>query len=79
MNGRSYKGPAREAVDESAESEITIQPDGRIFAFGITATMAEVLGKLPTRDDRTRRLLGRIAGLAAHRAAPASAAEGTTS
>ena len=35
------------AVDESTESEITIQPDGRVFAFGITKPLAAVLGDDP--------------------------------
>jgi hypothetical protein len=50
-------------VDESAESEITIQPDGRIFAFGITKPLVAVLATIPTSDERTKRLLSRISGL----------------
>jgi hypothetical protein len=53
--------PAPGDVDESAESEITIYPDGRVFAFGITRGVAEVLAALPGGDERTRRLLQRIA------------------
>ncbi len=56
--------PAPETVDESAESEITILPDGRVFAFGITGRLAAVLATIPTADDRTRRLLERIGRLA---------------
>jgi hypothetical protein len=48
------------AVDESAESEITIMPDGRVFAFGITRPLASLLATLPTADARTRRLLERL-------------------
>jgi hypothetical protein len=55
--------PAPETVDESAESELTIQPDGRVFAFGITSPLAAVLATIPTADDRTRRRLERIARL----------------
>lgn len=55
--------PAPEAVDESAESELTIRPDGRVFAFGITGPIAAVLATIPTADDRTRRRLDRIARL----------------
>ena len=55
-----------EAVDESRESEITILPDGRVFAFGITGPLAAVLATIPTADDRTRRLLERIGRLGAH-------------
>jgi hypothetical protein len=50
-------------VDESAESEITIQPDGRVFAFGITGPLAAVLATISTSDERMNRLLGRISGL----------------
>jgi hypothetical protein len=54
-----------ELVDESAESEITIQPDGRVFAFGITGPLATVLAAIPTADARSRRLLERITSLQA--------------
>ncbi len=54
-----------ETVDESTESEITILPDGRIFAFGITGPVAAVLATIPTADERTRRLLERIGRLGA--------------
>jgi len=50
-------------VDESAESEITIMPDGRVCAFGITRPVAELLASLPTADERMTRLLDRIRGL----------------
>jgi hypothetical protein len=50
----------RDLIDESAESEITIQPDGRIFAFGITPQLVEVLATIPMADDRARRLLERL-------------------
>jgi hypothetical protein len=56
-------------IDESAESEITIQPDGRVFAFGITKSLVAVLAAIPTSDERTRRLLSRIGSL--NRDAPA--------
>jgi len=54
---------APDRVDESAESEITIQPDGRVFAFGITGPLAAVLATLPTSDERMARLLDRISRL----------------
>ena len=54
---------APEAIDESAESEITIHADGRVFAFGITACLARVLATIPTADPRMKRLLDRISGL----------------
>ncbi len=50
-------------IDESAESEITIQADGRIFAFGITGPIAAVLATLPTSDARMQRLLERLSSL----------------
>ena len=50
-------------VDESAESEITILPDGRICAFGITRSVAELLATFPMADERMRRRLDRICGL----------------
>ena len=51
------------AVDESAESEITIHPDGRVFAFGITKSLATVLRTIPMADSRMKRLLERIGNL----------------
>jgi hypothetical protein len=60
---KATRKPAPEAVDESAESELTIQPDGRVFAFGITGPLAAVLATIPTADDRTRRRLERIGRL----------------
>jgi hypothetical protein len=57
---KATRKPAPEAVDESAESELTIQPDGRVFAFGITGALAAVLATIPTANDRTRRRLDRI-------------------
>jgi len=52
-----------ELVDESAESEIMIQSDGRVFAFGITGPLAAVLAAIPTADPRMKRLLARISSL----------------
>jgi hypothetical protein len=60
---KTKRDRAPEAIDESTESEITIQPDGRVFAFGITRPLAAVLATIPTADDRTNRLLERIADL----------------
>jgi hypothetical protein len=61
MNQRRRQAP--ELVDESTESEIVIQPDGRVFAFGITGPMAAALAALPTSDSRMARLLERIRNL----------------
>ena len=60
---KSNRDRSPSAVDESAESEITIQPDGRVFAFGITKPMAAVLATIPTPDQRMKNLLRRIGGL----------------
>jgi hypothetical protein len=62
---RPTRPKVNETVDESAESEITILPDGRVFAFGITGPLAAVLATIPTADERTRRLLERIGRLGA--------------
>jgi hypothetical protein len=51
------KHPRPDLVDLSAESTITIQPDGRIYAFGITRPLVELLAAIPTSDERNRRLL----------------------
>jgi hypothetical protein len=61
MKSPRKKPPA--AVDESAESEITIHPDGRVFAFGITKPLATVLGSIPMADSRMKRLLEWIGNL----------------
>jgi len=37
-------------VDESDLSEITILPDGRIYAFGITRSIKEILHSLQSRE-----------------------------
>ncbi len=60
---KTRKRELPETVDESAESEITIHADGRVFAFGITAGLAEVLATIPTSDRRVTRLLDRISRL----------------
>jgi hypothetical protein len=61
MKSATTKTPA--AVDESAESEITIHPDGRVFAFGITKSLAAVLRTIPMADSNVKRLLERISNL----------------
>ena len=37
--------------DESDISEITILPDGRLYAFGITRPIKEILQRLQSRED----------------------------
>jgi hypothetical protein len=61
MTMRQKRAPG--AVDESAESEITIQPDGRVFGFGITRGLASVLASIPTADRRVSHRLRQIARL----------------
>jgi hypothetical protein len=51
-----------DTVDLSTESTLTIQPDGRIYAFGITRPLLEVLAALPMADDGARRLLAILSG-----------------
>ena len=72
MTMRQKQAPG--AVDESAESEITIQPDGRIFGFGITRGLASVLASIPTADRRIAHRLRQIGRLNAdsHQEAPGS-------
>jgi hypothetical protein len=50
-------------LDESALSEITILPDGRVYAFGITQQVADLLRSLQSREDALRRQAA-AAGLA---------------
>jgi hypothetical protein len=47
-------------VDRSAESEFTIQPDGRVHLFGITRPALEVLASLPNQDPGMRTRLKRM-------------------
>jgi len=42
--------------DESPWTEITIQPDGRVYVFGMSRAVLEVIAQLPT-DDPTLRIL----------------------
>jgi hypothetical protein len=41
-------------IDESDLSEITILPDGRVYAFGITRQVVDLLKSLESRDDALR-------------------------
>ncbi len=61
----SQKPERPDLVDESAESEITIQPDGRIFAFGITRELVALLETIPRAVERVaseESLVGRTVG-----------------
>jgi hypothetical protein len=63
---------AAKFVDRSAESEFTIQPDGRVHLFGITRPALEVLACIPNQDvgmrERLKRLLDTASGAGASRA-----------
>jgi hypothetical protein len=45
--------------DETRITELTIAPDGRVFAFGTSRPILELLEALQPRDTRVRRLLER--------------------
>jgi hypothetical protein len=46
-----------EECDDGTWSEITILPDGRIYLFGMTLSLLEMLAALPTREDQWKTLL----------------------
>ena len=46
--------------DETTITEITIQPDGRIYVFGTSRRVLEVLEELRPDDPRLRLRLGRV-------------------
>jgi len=48
-----------EECDDGALSEITILPDGRVYLFGMTLPLLEVLATLPTRESQWKALLAR--------------------
>jgi hypothetical protein len=65
------------AEDETALTEITILPDGRVYVFGMSQPVLEILGGLRPADPRLRRLLERVrseATTAGGRRGPAAAA-----
>jgi hypothetical protein len=39
---------------ESPWTEITIQPDGRIYVFGLSKVVMEVLSAIPTKEPTLR-------------------------
>lgn len=45
------------AADEDSLSEITILPDGRVYVFGMTLPLLELLAALPTREGHWQTLL----------------------
>jgi hypothetical protein len=46
--------------DETAISEITIAPDGRIYVFGASFEVLEVIEKLASPDAEIRRRVDQI-------------------
>jgi hypothetical protein len=46
--------------EETTITEITIQPDGRVYVFGTSRQALEVLDGLRPRDARLGRLLGHV-------------------
>ena len=46
--------------DETRITEITIQPDGRVYVFGTSRQVLEVLEALHPGDEKLLRLLGHI-------------------
>lgn len=45
---------------ESPWTEITIQPDGRVYIFGMSKSVLEVMCGLPTQEPTLSRLLEHI-------------------
>lgn len=50
-----------EQADESAITELMIQPDGRIYVFGASQRMLDLLGELCPRDTCLLERLARMA------------------
>lgn len=48
------------AAEETAITEITIQPDGRVYVFGTSRQSLEVLESLNPRDPKLKRLLSQV-------------------
>lgn len=46
--------------DAADWSEITILPDGRMYVFGMTLPLLEVLAALPTSEGRWEALLNQV-------------------
>jgi hypothetical protein len=51
---------AMSADDESMVTEITIQPDGRVYVFGMSRPVLEILGHLEPDNERIRVLLAGV-------------------
>ena len=46
--------------DQTRMTELTIMPDGRVFVFGTSRELLEILSILDPRDRRIRKLLERV-------------------
>lgn len=46
--------------DETQLTEITIRPDGRVYVFGMSRPVLEVLALLPQHDERLSHLCSRL-------------------
>jgi hypothetical protein len=53
-------------ADETCITEITIQPDGRVYVFGTSRGVLEVLEQLRPDDAKVRLLLSRVRDAEAH-------------
>lgn len=49
-----------EPCDETLISQITIQPDGRVYVFGASREILELLGAINPGDRRVGLLLSRL-------------------
>ena len=49
--------------EESAITEITIAPDGRIFVFGLSRPVIDILDRLHPNDSRLKQLVHRVCHL----------------
>lgn len=56
------KAPAADDRNDNT-AELTIAPDGRVFVFGTSRPILEVLESLQPQDQRLRRLLAHVRAL----------------
>ena len=67
---------ARAQLDnENNVTDLTIAPDGRVFAFGTSRSVLEVLAALRPDDERVRALLSHVRSMAVPAAPQLSARE----
>ena len=55
-------------VNEKNTTELTIAPDGRVFVFGTSRPILEILAALQPTDPKVRRLLEHVRALEAAQA-----------